>query len=176
MPQLDPVTPGDATFAGYLQSVEWAVVDIFNGAFTFLGETARPVAMKFQSHHSAYADALAKLAGASAAPRANQTLELILTARLQAATDETAALNFLFGLENQLVATHIFVANSASSPDVLRLLATIVPTTAARCATFGSLARLSTPLVFPNGPVEGALVGDGSDIRLGFDPSLFPVG
>jgi len=132
--------------------------------------------MKFQSHHSAYADALAKLAGASAAPRANQTLELILTARLQAATDETAGLNFLFGLENQLVATHIFVANSATSPDVLRLLATIVPTTAARCATFGSLARLSTPLVFPNGPVEGALVGDGSDIRLGFDPSLFPVG
>jgi hypothetical protein len=175
MSGAEPVTPADAALAGYLQSVELAVADVYAQNGALLGESSQPVVSKFQTHHSTYATELAKLAGAAAVHGPNPSLAALLAARLQAATDEPAVLTFLFGLENQLASTYGFAATVATSPDVVRLIATILPSTSGRCAVLGTLAKLSTPLLFPNGPVESTVVGDGADVRLGFDPTLFPV-
>ena len=176
MTRAEPVTPEDAALARYLVSIELATADVYVRNNGFLGEAALPIVSKFQTHHTAYAGELAKLDTTAPAPGPHPALAALLAARVQAAIDETAVLTFLFGLENQIASTFGFVAATATSPDLLRLTATIVPATAGRCAVLGGLAKLSTPLLFPNGPVESTLVGDGSDIRLGFDPNLFPMG
>jgi hypothetical protein len=162
--------------AAYLQSIELTAVDMYGRLSTLVGEPERQTMSTFAQHHTAYADALQHLAGPTAVTAANPRLTLVLIARLQTATDESAALAFAFGLENQIAATYGFASTTATSPDLVRTIATVVPTTAGRSAVLGALANLSTPLLFPNGPVEGSTVGDGSDVRLGFDPTTFPVG
>jgi len=175
MPKTEPVTTADMTTAAFLQSIELTAVDTFGRLSTLIGEPERQTMATFGKHHAAYADAMGKLAGSSAVKAANPTLTLVLIARLQAATDESAAFAFAFGLENQIAATYAFAATTATSPDLIRAIATIVPVTAGRSAVLGALANLSTPLLFPNGPVESSTVSDGSDVRLGFDPALFPT-
>jgi hypothetical protein len=175
MPLDQPVSTADATLAGFLQSIELAIVGVYTAIMPVLREASRDVVEKFQAHHSAYAEALAPIAGASAVRAPNPVLSLVLAARTQAATDEVAALTVLFGLENQVAATYGYASTVATSSEFARTIATIVPPTAGRCAVLGSLAGLSTPLLFPNGPVESATVADGTDGRLGFDPAAFPT-
>ena len=172
---LEPVTAADMTTAAFLQSVELTAVDTYGRLAPLVGETERQTMSTFMDHHSAYADAMKKLAGSAAVTKANPTLTLVLVARLQTATDESAAFAFAFGLENQIAATYAFAATTATSPDLIRSITSILPMTAGRSAVLGALANLSTPLLFPNGPVESAIVSDGSDVRLGFDPAKFPV-
>jgi hypothetical protein len=178
MTENEPVTPADAALAGFMQSIELAVVDAYEKVLPLLGDAARPIAAKFQGHHRDYADALAKQAAGSAAKVPNQTLTLVLTARLQGVADEKSALTFAFGLENQVAETYAFTFTTLTSPDVVRVAATILPVVSAHAAALGSLAGLATASTFPNGPFEGTAVADpeNQDIRLGFDPLSFPVG
>lgn len=169
MPQ--PLSPADVALAAFLQSVELTVSDIYA---PFFDAAVTPLST-IGEHHTKYASELGKLAGASAVHSPNQMLSAALSARLQAAADDTARMTFLFGMENQLAATYAFAATTATGDDLVHLISTIMPMCASRSALLGTLAKLSTPLLFPNGPVEGSIVGDGTDVRLGFDPALFPV-
>jgi hypothetical protein len=174
----ETVTPADAALAAFIQSVELAAVDAYDKLLPLLGDTTKPVALKFQAHHREYTDALAKQAGGSAVKVPNQTLTLVLAARLQGVADEKGALMFAFGLENQITATYAFTLTTLTSPDVVGVTATILPVLAAHAAALGSLAGLPLAAAFPNGPFEGTAVAgaENPDFKLGFDPLSFPVG
>jgi hypothetical protein len=171
----EPVTPADALVAAFLQSIAQAVADVYDKLTPFLSDTTKPITVTFQNHHKEHTAALAALAGTAAATLPNQALTLVLTARLQGVTDERAALTFAFGLENQVTATYAFTLNTLTSPDVIHLVATILPVVSAHASVLGSSAGLTTATLFPNGALVGATVGDGSDLALGFDPASFPA-
>jgi hypothetical protein len=169
-------TPADAALAGYLQSIELAVASVYDRLAGFLSDPIKPTAAAFQAHHKAYADALAKAAGPSAVAGPNITLTFILDARVGGVTDEKGALALAFGVENQVAETYGFSLTTLTSADMLHLVATILPVVAGHAAVLGSSIGLATAALFPNGALEGTAVGDGSDTRLGYDPTSFPVG
>jgi hypothetical protein len=169
-------TPADAALAGYLQSIELAVVDAYDKLAALLSDATKPTMAAFQAHHKEYADALAKQAGTSAVSGPNITLTFILTARVGGVTDEKGALELAFGVENQVAETYAFSLTTLASPDVIHLVATILPVVAGHAAVLGSSVGLTTAVLFPNGALEGTVVGDGSDTKLGYDPASFPVG
>ncbi|MEY2420952.1 MAG: hypothetical protein QOI95_1019 [Acidimicrobiaceae bacterium] len=170
------VTPADATLAGYLQSIELAVVNAYDNIGAFLSDTTKPIAAKFQGHHKEYADALLVHAGTSAVKLPNPSLAFVLGARVQGVTDERSALTMAVGVENQVAETYAFALTTLTTPDVIHLVATILPVVASHAVILGSSAGLSTAALFPNGALEGAMVGDGADTKLGYDPASFPVG
>lgn len=174
----DAVTPADLALVGYLQSIERAVADFYDNVLPLLTDATRPVAAKMQAHHKDYIDALGKLAGPSAVKVANPALSFVLAARVPSMVDERTALTVTAGVENQLAETYAFAFTSLTSPDALKLPATILPVVSAHAATLAGLAVLPTAAVFPNGPFEGTAVAgtDYSSINAGFDPAAFPVG
>ena len=171
----EQVTPADALVAGFLQSIALAVVDAYDKVAPLLSDTTRPTAVTFQNHHREHAAALAALAGTAAATHPNQALTLVLTARFQGVADERGALSFASALENQVTATYAFTLNTLTSPDVIRLVATILAVVSGQAGVLGASAGLTTTTLFPNGALVGATVGDGSDLTLGFDPVSFPA-
>jgi hypothetical protein len=175
MTARQPVTPADSTLAGFLQSIALAVGDVYDKVTPFLSDTTRPIASAFQNHHKEHAVALAASAGTAAATMPNQALALVLSARLQGVTDERTALTFAFGLEHQVTETYTFAFTMLTSPDVVHLVATILPVVSGHAGILGSSAGLTTTALFPDGALQGATVGDGSDSKLGFDPVSFPV-
>jgi hypothetical protein len=172
---MAPITPADASVAGFLQSIALAVADVYDKLTPFVSDTTKPIATKFQGHHIEHADALVALAGTAAAKLPNQALALVLGARLPTVTDERSALAFAFGVENQVTETYAATFNTVTSPDLIHLVATMLPIVAGHATTIGSLAGLAPIALFPNGALEGTAAGDGSDTTLGFDPALFPV-
>jgi len=174
----DPVAPPDAALAGFLQSVERTVIDAYDKALPLLSESNKELGSKFQGHHRDYADALGKVAGASATNHTNNTLSLVLAARLQSMSDERSALTSIAAVENELVATHGFAFSTTASPDLIKLIATILPVLSTHAATLASLASVPTAAVFPNGAFETTTVAgvDSTDASAGFDPAAFPVG
>ena len=175
MTATEPVTPADAALAGFLQSIELAVVDAYDKVTPFLSDTTKPIAAKFQGHHKDYAGALAKQAGTSAAKVPNQALTLVLGQSLQAVVDEKGAITVAFGFENQVTETYAFTLTTLTSPDVVGLVATTLPVLAAHAAILGASVGLATTALFPNSATEGNAVGDGTDTKLGFDPASFPA-
>lgn len=178
MTLADPVTPPDLALVTFLQSVERAVADAYDAVLPLLSDSTKPVATKLQDHHKDYVDVLGKLVGAAAVTQSNATLALVLAARLQKMTDEKTALTVTAGIENQLAETYSFVFTTITSPDVIKLLVTILPVVATHAAVLAALAILPTASVFPNGPFEGTTVAgtDNADLGAGFDPTAFPVG
>jgi len=174
----DPVAPPDAALAGFLQSVEKTVVEAYDKVLPFLSETNKTLGSRFQNHHRDYADALGKLAGSAAAGRTNNTLSLVLAARLQSMSDERSAFASIAAVENELVATYGFAFSTTASPDLIKLLATILPVLSTHAAALSALASVPTAAVFPNGPFETTTVAgvDSADASAGFDPAAFPVG
>lgn len=173
----DPVAPPDAALAGFLQSVERTTIEAYDKVLPLLSESNKTLGTKFQGHHRDYADALGKLAGASAADHTNKTLSLVLAARLQSMSDERSALTSISAVENELVATYGFVFSTTASPDLVKLVATILPVLSTHAATLASLASVPTAAVFPNGAFETTTVAgvDTADASAGFDPAAFPV-
>lgn len=168
-------TAADASTAGFLQSVALAVVNAYDKVTPLLSDTTKPIATKFQAHHREHADALAKQAGVSAAKLANPALELVLAARLQSVVDERGALTFASSLENDVAETYAFTLGALTGPDAIHLVATILPVVTGHSLVLGSSAGLTSTALFPNGAIEGTTVGDGSDLKLGFDPVSFPA-
>lgn len=169
-------TPADAVLAGYLQSLELAVVDAYDKLGGFLTDTTKPTVAAFQEHHKEYAAALGKAAGTSAVVGPNTPLAFVLLARLGAVNDERAALTLASNVENQMAETYAFSLTSLATVDLIHLVATILPVVAGHAVILGSAIGLPTTALFPNGALEGTAVGDGSDLKLGFDPASFPVG
>ena len=102
----DPIAAPDAALAGFLQSVERTVVDAYDKALPLLSASNKALGSTFQDHHRDYADALGKLAGASAANHTNQTLSLVLAARLQSMSDERSALTSIAAMLLREVTFH----------------------------------------------------------------------
>jgi hypothetical protein len=177
MPAADVVITPDADLCAFMQSVELAVVDAYDRLAQLIGDDRKPMVASFQSHHNDYATALGALTSTASAPAhgPNQALQLVLTARLQSVSDQRGAFNFGFELENDVVTTYSFVLTTVMSPDVVRLVSTIVPVVSAQATVFGTLTGLPTSGLFPGGAFESTTVGDGSDVKLGFDPASFPV-
>ena len=174
----EPIEPPDLALVVFLQSVERSVVDAYDRVLPLLGDSVKPAVVKLQTHHKDYVDALGKLTGAAAVPAANQTLSFVLAARLQTMTDEKSALTVAFGIENQLSETYGFAFTTVISPDVVKLLATIMSVVSMHAAALAGLAVLPTASAFPNGPFEGTTVAgtENTDAKAGFDPAAFPVG
>ena len=174
----DPVAPPDAALAAFLQTVERTVVDAYDKVLPLLSESNKALGNTFQGHHKDYADAVAKIAGSAAVDRTNLTLSLVLAARLQSMSDERSALALTSAIENELVATYGFAFSTTGNPDLLKLLATILPVLSSHAAALAALASVPTAAVFPNGPFETTTVAgvDSADASAGFDPAAFPVG
>jgi hypothetical protein len=174
----EPIEPPDLVLIVFLQTVERSVVDAYDQVLALLGDAAKSAVTKMQAHHKDYVDALGKLAGAAAVPGANQTLSFLLGARLQTMTDEKSALTVASSIENQLAATYGFAFTTITSPDVVKLLATIMSVVSTHAAALAGLAVLPTASAFPNGPFEGTTVAgtENTDAKAGFDPAAFPVG
>ena len=70
---------------------------------------------------------------------------------------------------------YAFGLTVASSMPAYSGMATILPIESEHAAVLG--AAMGKPLadVFVNGAFESAAVGDGSDVKKGLDPSVFPV-
>lgn len=177
MPASDVVVTPDADLCAFMQSIELAVVDAYDHLAPLIGDDRKPMVASFQSHHKDCAAALGALTStaSAAAHGPNQTLALVLAGRLQAVSDQRGAFSFGFELENDIAATYSYVLTTVTSPDVIRLVCTIVPVVSGQAAVFGTLTGLPTSGLFPNGPFEGTAVGNGSDANLGFDPASFPV-
>jgi hypothetical protein len=173
----DPLAPPDSALAGFLQSVERTVVDAYDKVLPLLSQSDKALGTTFQEHHRDYADALGKLAGSAAANHPNQTLSLVLAARLQSMSDERSALTSAAAVENELAATYGFALSTTGSPDVVKLIATILPMVSTHAAALAALASVPTAAVFPNGAFETTTVAgvDSADASAGFDPAAFPV-
>lgn len=176
MPASAPVTAADAALSAFLQSLEVAVGAAYDRVVPQLSENLAPIASAFQAHHREYATRMATHAGAAAAKGPNGIFAAVITSRLQTVVDQRSALTLAFGLENQLTATYEFALTTLTSPDVIASVATIIPVLAGHSAILGSASAIPPSLVFPNGPFEANTVGDGSDLRLGLDPAVFPTG
>ena len=135
----------------------------------FLSDTTKPTA---DAQTTTRKHALSRSAQGTAAAT-SPPFTLVLPP--DAGKDERGALTFAFGLEHQVTETYVFTLTTLTSPDVIRLVATIVTVVSGHAGILGSSAGLTTTALFPNGPLEGATVGDGSDGNLGFDPASFPV-
>jgi rubrerythrin len=166
----------DADLAAFAQSVELAAVAAYGMAASALSASTKPVAELFRTHHQQHADAFGALAGSKAVKVANAKLVAALTPALQAVKDEKSALELAFMLENQAAETYAFGLTVAMTKEAYSGMATILPIETEHAAVLGVAMGKSLADIFVNGAFEGSAVGDGTDIKKGIDPALFPVG
>ena len=165
----------DEDLAAFAQSIELAAVAAYGMAAAALSSATKPVGQLFATHHQQHADAFGAVAGSKAVKGPNQALVTALTPALQAVKDEKGALELAFGLENQAAETYAFGLTAATGSDAVSGMATILPIEAEHAAILGVALGMSVPDIFVNGAFESAAVGDGSSIKKGLDPSVFPV-
>ena len=164
----------DADIAAFAESLELAVVATY-GTIGPLLATTLEVATVFASHHQAHAEAFAKLSAGKAKGRSNAKLVTALTPALNAVKDEAGALELAFVLENQAAETYAFALTVLTDEAAYRGTATILPIESAHAGVLA--AALGKPLdaMFPTGAFIAAQVGDGTDIKKGIDPDMYPV-
>jgi hypothetical protein len=166
----------DADYAAFAESLELAMVALYNDSLLKLTGENVATAARFRDHHQAHAQAYASLAAGKAKGAPNNTLVFTKTPAVQALTDEPSALSFLVTLENQMAETYAYGLSTLTSPDVYRRVITTLPVESEHAAVLGAVAQLDPQGLFITGPFENASVGDGTDPRRGFDMASFPVG
>ena len=166
----------DEDLAAFAQSVELAAVAAYGMAAPALSDATKPVATLFAQHHQAHAAAFGALAGAKAQTAPNAKLVTALTPALQAVKDETGALTLAFQLENQAAETYAFGLTVATGIPAASGMATILPIEQEHAAVLAIALGKGPADVFINGAFVAAAVGDGTDIKKGIDPTVFPVG
>jgi rubrerythrin len=176
MPRAGAAGISDAELAAFAQSVELAAVAAYGMAAGALSANTKPVAELFRMHHQQHADAFGALAGSKAVKAANAKLVTALTPALQAVKDEKSALELAFVLENQAAETYAFGLTVASTKEAYSGMATILPIETEHAAVLGAALGKTLTEIFVNGAFEGAAVGDGTDVKKGIDPSIYPVG
>jgi hypothetical protein len=167
--------PFDTDYAAFAESLELAMVALYNATLLKLTGENVATAARFRDHHQQHAQAYASLAAGKAKGVPNNTLVFIKTPDAQALTDEPSALSFLVTLENQMAETYAYGLSLLTSPDVYGRVITTLPVESEHAAVLGTVADLSPQALFITGPFENASVGDGSDPRRGFDMATFPV-
>jgi Ferritin-like domain len=163
----------DQTIAGYAQGIELAAVEAYKAAAPVLSSGTLPVAELFLSHHQQHADAFGAVAGDQRATVPNQKLITALGPVLSAITDEPAALNFAFTLENQAAYTYAAALTLLQDPQYAAATATILPIEAQHAVVLGLAVGKSVADVFPTQAFESAALGDGTDPLAGLDPATF---
>jgi hypothetical protein len=170
------IAPADADFAAWAESIELALVTIYNQAMPRLTADNVATASRFRDHHQDHAGAYATLAAAKATGKANSALIFTTAPAVQALADQPSALNYLIGLENQMAETYAYNLNLLTSTDVYSRVVTTLPIESQHAAVLGSVLGLPVDSMFITGPFENATVGDGTDPRRGFDVAVFPLG
>jgi len=173
--QAPTPVPYDTDYAAFAESLELAMVALYNDTLLKLTGENVATAARFRDHHQEHAQAYASLAAGKAKGVANNTLVFIETPTVQALTDEPSALSFLITLENQMAETYAYGLTLLTSPDVYRRVITTLPVESEHAAVLGTVANLAPEALFITGPFENASVGDGSDPRRGFDMAALPV-
>jgi hypothetical protein len=168
------ITDGD--IAVFAESVELAAVAAYGMAAPVLSAATKDVAVLFQSHHQAHAEAFASLSGGKATGKPNAKLVTALTPALSAIKDEKGALEFAFGLENQAAETYAFALTVLMDKAAFSGTATILPIESAHAGVLAAALGLALEDMFPTGAFIAAQVGDGTDIKKGIDPNTYPVG
>jgi rubrerythrin len=163
----------DQTIAGYAQSVELAAVEAYKAAAPVLSAGTLPVAQLFLSHHQQHADAFGAVAGDKKAAGPNQKLLAALGPSLAAVTDEMAALEFAFTLENQAAYTYAAALTLLQDPRYAAATATILPVEAQHAVVLGLALGKSVGDVFPTQAFESSTLGDGTDPLAGLSPATF---
>jgi hypothetical protein len=174
--QAPAAVPFDTDYAAFAESLELAMVALYNDTLLKLTGENVATAARFRDHHQEHAQAYASLAAGTAKGTANNTLVFVKTPAVQALPDEPSALSFLVTLENQMAETYAYGLGLLTSPDVYRRVVTTLPIESEHAAVLGTRAQLDPQGLFITGPFENASVGDGSDPRRGFDMVAFPVG
>ncbi len=166
----------DAQYAGWAQSIELAMVELYNAALLRLSGDHFTTATLFRDHHQAHADGYVPLASGAATGKSNSVLIFTKLPGLQAQPDEPSLLNYLMALENQMAETYAFGLSELNVPDVYQRVIATLPVESGHAAVLGALLKLGVDALFITGGFENASVGDGTDARRGFDMSSFPVG
>jgi rubrerythrin len=169
LPRAVAQTLDDSTIAAFAESVELAAVEAYKAAGGVLSAEVKPVGMLFAQHHDEHAQAFGALAGDKASGKPNANLIEALTPTLQGITNQTAALEFAFAVENQAAVTYAFALTALTSPAAIAGTATILPIESAHAAALGMALGKPVPEIFPTGAFESA------DIANGIDPAKFPL-
>jgi hypothetical protein len=173
--QTPAPVPFDTDYAAFAESLELAMVALYNDVLLKLTGENVATAARFRDHHQEHAQAYASLAGGKAKGAPNYTLVLVKTPAAQALADEPSVLSYLVTLENQMAETYAYGLGLLTSPDAYRRVVTTLPVESEHAAVLGTAAKLGPADHFITGPFENASVGDGSDPRRGFDMTVFPV-
>jgi hypothetical protein len=178
---LEPVqapapTAYDTDYAAFAESIELAIVSLYNGTLLKLTGENVATAARFRDHHQDHARAYASLAAGKAKGAPNATLLFEKASAIPGLADEPTALSFLVALENQMAETYAYGLSLLTTPEVYRRVVTTLPVESQHAAVLGTILQLPPQELFITGPFENASVGDGSDARRGFDMAAFPVG
>ena len=114
----EPV-PFDTDYAAFAESLELAMVALYNDTLLKLTGENVATAARFRDHHQEHAQAYASLAAGKAKGAPNGTLIFVKTPVAQALPDEPSALSFLVGLENQMAETYAYGLGLLATPDDL---------------------------------------------------------
>ena len=174
-PPTQPV-PFDTDYAAWAESIELAMVALYNEVLLKLTGENVATAARFRDHHQAHAQAYASVAAGKAKGAPNNTLIYVKTPALQVAADEPSALTSLVTLENQMAETYAYGLTLVTTSDLYDRMVTTLPVESEHAAALGTILQLGPSELFVTGPFENASVGDGTDPRRGFDMATFPIG
>jgi rubrerythrin len=176
-----PVAAGDDAFVVFACSLELA----FNGAYEAIAAKIvdpdnKALAVLLGRHHLDHAEGFRALATADTVKSpnpadlaANTTVLADLTGKVNGATGDDAVLRVAFDLENQAVSTYAFAMTELTNDNPVSLVTTVLPVDAEHAEVLGMTLGLGNDELFP-GAFESGTVGDGNDVRSGFDPKTFP--
>jgi hypothetical protein len=174
--QAPTPAPFDTDYAAFAESIELAMVVLYNDTLLKLTGQNVATAAKFRDHHQDHAKAYAALAAGKAKGQPNATLVFSKALAIPGLADESSTLSFLVALENQMAETYAYGLTMLTTPDVYRRVVTTLPVESEHAAVLGTILQLPPNDLFITGAFENASVGDGTDARRGFDMATFPVG
>lgn len=165
----------DTEVLGFAQALEGALASTYAAVGPLLGQERRAMAAQFGDHHRQHADAFGRVADTDRRPETNERLlaELEPMVRGAVAGGETAILELLQMLENEVAYTHASALASLGDPVPAALAATILPVETQHAAALGLALNLSVAAQFPTGAFEADDVGTLADPRTGIDPRLY---
>ncbi|MBA3653069.1 MAG: ferritin-like domain-containing protein [Actinobacteria bacterium] len=164
-----PTAPELAAFA---ETIELAAAS-FYGALR--QRVARPQAVSaitaYAVHHKDHAGALGPIAGEKRTGKVNQLLMPTLNDQLSRAANESDVIRVAYDLENGLASTYLFIIDTITDRDTLKVAASILPVEAQHAVVLGSLiGRTAKDLTASD---KDKLGYESEDRHL--DPAQFPT-
>lgn len=145
LPLTQPARPafaqeaGDAATAGFVESVELALVESYGRIDpTLLAPDLAASVTAFTDHHREHAAALGELAGDAAGGEANPRLLDDIHAQLDRADDERSVLEVVYSLETAVAATYLAALGVLEASGALELAASILTVESEHAVVFGT--------------------------------------